>query len=371
LDQDVAGGVSELLHQMASAHSYYYSIHEILLRIDNAAGREMTAELRHTPVWFFESRRGYLGYLQHIFDVYGQPCRQGEWLTCVGSGWMRPLSMAFVLKNFPLRDWLLFCGRYGSGFLEAVTDAQKNDPAWEEAREALETIANDGAVLHNRSVTLKFLDMPAKNALPFEPLVEHVNRLYAKCYRGIDLATGSRTVEAGQHQGAVGASIQKEEAGVFRARDAAWATGYLNERLDRPVLRFLFDREPRAWMAVTPPLDDTATMDLQSAQILTPMGLRISLAEAYKRFRWKSPEPGEPCLEAPNTRAKETSEAGRAQNKAPAREEIATAFTTQIGDPIGAGARAGAIQSANPNLPDATVDTADFWSAAVARKGES
>ncbi|MGO8698568.1 MAG: DUF935 family protein [Limisphaerales bacterium] len=374
LDQDVSGGVSELLYQMASAHSYYYSVHEILLRVDNAAGREVTAELRHTPVWFFESRRGYLGYLQHIFDVYGQPCLQGEWLTCVGSGWMRPLSMAFVLKNFPLRDWLLFCGRYGSGFLEAVTDAQKSDPAWEEAREALETIANDGAVLHNRSVTLKFLDMPAKNALPFEPLVEHVNRLYAKCYRGVDLATGSRAAEPGQpgqRQGAVGASVQKEEAGVFRARDAAWATGYLNERLDRPVIRFLFDREPRAWMTVTPPLDDTATMDLQSAQILTPMGLRISLAEAYKRFRWKAPEPGEPCLEAPMTPADAAGEAEKTQRGAPGKStEVAKPGKTTH-DPIGAGARLGAVQSASPNLPDAQVDGADFWSAAAVRKGES
>ena len=137
--------------------------------------------------WFFESRRGYLGYLQHIFDVYGQPCAQGEWLTCVGSGWMRPLSIAFIFKNFPLRDWMLFCSRYGGGFLEGITDAQKNDPAWEEAREALEKMANDGVVLHNRSVALKFLETPAKSALPFEALVEHVNRLYAKCYRGIDL----------------------------------------------------------------------------------------------------------------------------------------------------------------------------------------
>jgi hypothetical protein len=371
LDQDVAGGVSELLYQMASAHSYYYSVHEILLRVDNAAAREVTAELRQTPVWFFESRRGYLGYLQHIFDVYGQPCLQGEWLTCVGSGWMRPLSMAFVLKNFPLRDWLLFCGRYGSGFLEAVTDAQKNDPAWEEAREALETIANDGAVLHNRSVTLKFLDMPAKNALPFEPLVEYVNRLYAKCYRGIDLATGSRAVEPGQHHGAVGASVQKEESGIFRARDAAWATGYLNERLDRPVIRFLFDREPRAWMAVTPPLDAAATMDLQSAQILAPMGLRISLAEAYKRFRWKAPEPGEPCLEAPKTSTESLSEAGKGQSRAPEKPVEATAPSKATSAPIGAGARPGAIQGANPNLPDAQVDAADFWSAAAVRRGES
>jgi len=384
LDQDSAGGVSELLYQMASAHSYYYSAHEILLRIDNGAAREATAEFRQTPVWFFESRRGYLGSLQHIFDVYGQPCVQGEWLTCVGSGWMRPLSMAYVVKNFPLRDWMLFCSRYGSGFLEGITDAQKNDPAWEEAREALERMANDGAVLHNRSVTLKFLDSPAKNTLPFEPLVEQVNRLYAKCYRGIDLATGSRAAEGGRNRAAVGVSVQKEELGIFLARDAAWATGYLNERLDRPVIRFMFDREPRAWIAVTPPLNDTALTDLRSAQALAPMGLRISLEEAYKRFRWKRPEPGEPCLHAPvmgepgKPAATEGVAAPDAQRMSggvadKAAESAAPAKAAPVEEeaPIGAGAKVEAVQSASPNLPDAEVDAANFWSAAAVRRGES
>jgi phage gp29-like protein len=392
LDQDVAGGVSELLHQMASAHSYYYSVHEILLLIDNGAAREATAELRHTPVWFFESRRGYLGYLQHIFDVYGQPCLQGEWLTCVGSGWMRPLSMAYVLKNFPLRDWMVFCSRYGSGFLEGITDAQRNDPAWEEAREALERMANDGVVLHNRGVTLKFLETPAKSALPFEPLVEHVNRLYAKCYRGIDLATGSRATEPGQGRAAVGASVQKEESGIFLARDAAWATGYLNERLDRPVIRFLFDREPRAWMAVVPPLDDTSEMDLRSVQTLAPMGLRISLAEAYKRFRWTAPQAGEPCLVAPVTAISESANGESVNGKNPAKppfspqqstdskltdspissDPAAQRAVTTDATPIGSGADPRSMpQSASPNLPDAQVDAANFWSAAATGKGEN
>jgi phage gp29-like protein len=381
LDQDVAGGVSELLYQMASAHSYYYSAHEILLRIDNGAAREVTAELRQTPVWFFESRRGYLGYLQHIFDVYGQPCLQGEWLTCVGSGWMRPLCMAFVLKNFPLRDWLLFCSRYGSGFLEGVTDAQKNDPAWEEAREALETMANDGVVLHNTGVSLKFLDMPAKNALPFEPLVEHVNRLYAKCYRGIDLATGTRTAEAGQRHAPVGASVQKEEAGIFLLRDAIWATGYLNDRVDAPIIRYLFNQEPRAAVAIMPPEDDTSAEDMQTVQALVPLGLRIALKDAYKRFRWEAPAEGEPCLAPPVQSAPgdPNDPAGGAAlprspvippaNPATADEAEATTQTARPEKPIGAGADPASIgkpQSFAPEMPDPQVDAAGFWSSAGA-----
>ena len=70
--------------------------------------------------------------------------------------------MAYVIKSLSLRDWMIFCQRYGSGFLEAVTGAQKGDAAWEEAHEILHAMANDGVVLHSQGVTLKFLETPAK-----------------------------------------------------------------------------------------------------------------------------------------------------------------------------------------------------------------
>lgn len=242
LDQDATGGTDELIYQTLSALDNYYSAHEILLRVDNPAAREVTAEFRHTPLWFFEARRGYLGYLQHIFDVYGQPCVSGEWLTAVNSGWMRPLSLIFALKAFALRDWGLFNARYGSGFLDAQTSAQAGTDEWNQALAALQTMANDGAVLHNDSVIFKFLEQSARNALPFEPMVQWCNSLYAKCYRGIDLATGVRHHPNGPANGPghppVGASIQKEESGIFLGRDAKWVTGVFNERIDRPVLRY-------------------------------------------------------------------------------------------------------------------------------------
>ncbi len=385
LDQDSTGGMSELLYQMATAHSYYYSAHEILMRIDNPAAREVTAEFRHTPIWFFESRRGYLAYLKHIFDVYGEPCLQGEWLTCVGLGWMRPLSMAFAMKHFQLRDWLVFCQRYGSGFIEAITEAQKGDAAWEEARETLEAISNDGAVIHSQGLTLKFLDNAAKNALPFEALVDRVDRLYAKCYRGIDLATSSRGSEAGGGHHVVGASIQKEESGIFLARDASWATGCLNERVDRPVIRYLFNQEPKAWVAIMPPLDDTAGQDLRSLQALVPMGLRISLAEVYKRFRWKTPAAGEECLKGVEGNFTE----GNKGNEGEIKEGIVGVDLTGEGtewgrkgngrrdadwatetvalpkddvEAIGAGADPGAtVQFASGEMPDPQVGAAMFY----------
>jgi hypothetical protein len=263
---------------------------------------------------------------------------------------------------------MVFSQRYGSGFLEAITSAQKGDPAWEEAREILNQLANDGQVLHNEGINIKFLTMPASSSLPFAPLVDQVNRLYAKCYRGVDLATGSRASEPGGGRNVLGASLQKEESGIFLARDAAWASECLNDRVDRPVIRYLFDKEPRAWLAIMPPLDDSAAEDLQSAQTLVPMGLRISLKEAYKRFRWSAPAEGEPCLQSAPQPRPPGREDGDVQPPRHDMPSLPASSPAQDGPraPIGAGADPRRHpQTANLEMPDPQVDAAGFFSAAA------
>ena len=399
LDQDSIGGISDLLRQMASAHSYYYSAHEMLLRVDNPDAKEVTAEFRHTPVWFFESRRGYLAYLKHIFDVYGQPCVQGEWLTCVGEGWMRPLSIAFCMKAFSLRDWNIWCARYASGFLEGIVDEAPGTTGWEEAKSALQTMANDGAVVHSPKVILKFLEQAARSGMPFKELVDLVNSLYAKCYRGVDLATGSKSggSSAGAGGGSsnvVGASVQSEESGIYLASDALWATGYLNDRVDRPIIRYLFNQEPRAAIAVTPPPDDTTDEDLKVVQALVPLGWKIALKDVYKRFRWEAPADSEPCLQAPVplgppkpgdggstlgapgaapaspiTPKPETTPSPAAPKTADETEETTRAAQEDETTPIGAGADPASLgkpQTFAPEMPDPQVDAAAFWSGAGA-----
>lgn len=392
LDQDSIGGVTDLLYQMASAHSYYYSAHEILLRVDNAAAKEVTAEFRHTPIWFFEARRGYLAYLKHIFDMYGQPPLAGEWLTCVGLGWMRPLSMAFCTEMFTFRDWQVWCLRYASGFLEGIVDDAPGNTGWEEARQALQTMANDGAVLHSPKVVMKFLEQAARTGMPFSELVQLVHGLYAKCYRGVDLATSSKSGGAsstgsGGSKNPVGASVQKEESGIFLARDASWSTGYLNQRVDRPVISYLFGQEPRAGIAVLPPLDDLSDSDLNFLKTAVPLGLRIAMKDVYKRFKWDPPAEGDVCLTPPaptpgagDSPASEGAPAFVPANAPSAVPAPQSAMPTKADESdeqtqssqlteqtaIAAGARPQAIaQIAAPEMPDPQVKAGSMMSQAV------
>ena len=409
LDQDEVGGVPHLIYQTChSAHLYKYHASEMLMRIDNAGAKQVTCEFRRVPVWFMESRRGYLGYLQHIFDMYGQPCIEGEWFTVVGRGWMRALMTAFAVKWFPMRDWLLFCQRYGAGFLIGETDAEQGTDEWNQALSALETLANDATVLANRSTSFKFLEQSQKNHTPFEPLIDRVDRLYAKCLRGVDLATGAHVGSPGAAGGAggkpIGANMQMEESGILLAQDVPWFNGYANRRIDRPVIRYLFNQEPRAKFVLLHG-EEEETPAAQDTQTWVNMGLPVSIAQARERTGWREPEDDEPILSATavpspggagapardannDTPKKNTAgdvpkpkpetppvNGGRAPapdteprryskpNWAPAKKATgAIPAKTGERDPIAAGAKPGAVQTSSPLMPDPQVDASGAWS---------
>jgi phage gp29-like protein len=302
LEQDEIGDVSLLIHQMASAIANRYSIHEILLRVDNPSAKEVTAEFRHTPIWFFESRRGYLGFLKQIFDLYGQPLKEGEWLSAVGYGHMRACSIGYAMKHFPLRDLLLYCSRYGFPHMQALTDATKGSQEWNDLNDALKNLANDAVTITNRGVEIKFLESANKGNLPFMPLVELVHGLYAKLFRGSDLATGTKESAGGGNQ--VGASVQGGEKSILLRRDAKWSTGILNARVDRPVIRYLYNEEPRAWIKVIGPSDDDTQTDVETAGFLVQNNVPIAVSTARERFNWPEPKPGEPVLQPLSALAK-------------------------------------------------------------------
>lgn len=295
LDQDEIGDVSKLIFNIAYAHATKYSIHEMLMRVDDAAAREVTCEFRYTPAWLFECRRGYLGFLQHVFDVYGQPLKLGEWLPAVGYGHMRACSVLYAMKHFAMRDWLLYCSRYGFPAVQLLTDATKDSPEWNALSEAYEHLANDGVLITNKGVEIKALDIATKGELPFRPIIEDVNRGYSKLFRGSDLATSSRAKEGGEGK-TVGASVQGGEKDILLQYDARWATPMLNFRVDRPVIRYLFNCEPCAWIKILGPSDEDSQQDLLNFQFAVQNEIPIAISTVRERLNIPEPAPGEPVL---------------------------------------------------------------------------
>lgn len=333
LEQDEVGGAELLLLQMMSALAHRYSAHELILQVSNAGRREVTAEFRHCPVWFFEARRGKLGFLRQVHDVDGEPLQRGQWLVNVMSGWMRQCSVGYVTKHLPLRDWLWFCSRFGLPGIHGKTDAKKGTQEWNDFADALVAFANGWITQTstNANITLVEASKGGGGTLPFADIIGMVNRGFASAFRGGDLSTQSRTGDS------VGASLQDEEKDLLLGGRCKRLTGALNAGVDEPVLRWLFSAEPKAWASVVPPKRVEADREIKAMEFLTKNGGQVSVQEAHDRLQVPRADDTEDVLKAPtppttvpNNEPGTTNSAAALANESGDQAELAAALAEDL-----------------------------------------
>jgi phage gp29-like protein len=299
LDQDEIGGLNLLLRQLMTAQAYRYSVHEMLLKINNAAKREITAEFRHCPVWFFHARKGRLAFMREEGDYEGIRLERGRWLSAVGRGLMRQCSIGYAVKHFPLRDWLFYCTRFGIPGIQGKTDAPKDSDEWKQFAAALTDFANRWITITGKNAEISLIEAAkGATALPFKDLVERTDRLYARSFRGGDLSTASREGDS------VGASLQNEEKDVFLEYGAQWSTDVCNARIDEPLIEYAFNRAPKAWFKVTVPRQPETEAKTKAMGFLADRGGRVAITTAHEQLQIPVAEEGEDVLSAakqPNT----------------------------------------------------------------------
>lgn len=293
LDQDERGGLSTLVRQMLTAHAHRYSVHEMVLRLDSIEARQASFEFRHCPVWFFEARRGRLAFLRDDHEIYGTPLGRGEWLATVGLGLMRPCSVYYVLKHYPLRDWLLYCARYGLPAVHGETPAAPGSKEFEAFAVALQEFASNWIAATGLGTKINLIEAKGGGDLPFEGPIEMVDRAYAGAFRGGDLSTESR---AGAE---VGANPQTDERIALLEDDARLVSETLNQGHDEPLIQYLFGTKPKAWFQLLPPKRMAIEQDIRGAEFLVKHGVPVGQKTVRLRLGWPEPEEGDDLLEAP------------------------------------------------------------------------
>lgn len=293
LEGDETGGINLLVRQICSAHAYRYSVHEQIWQVNSAAKREVTGTFVHCPVWFFESRRGRLAYLAREGDWNGELLQSGEWLPAVGRGVMRQCSVAYLTKWQPLAYWGLFCYRFGIPGIHGKTDAAKGSQEWNDFAEALGSFANDWVTLTNRSGEINLVEAAKGGSgnLPFQELVERSDRLYARCFRGGDLSTQSR---AGGD--VAGSNPQDAESRLILDDGGQWVTDILNTRVDEPLIAYLFNAAPKAWIRVRPPAQTDAAREINVLKAARDLGVPVSIDTARDRLELPAPEKNEELI---------------------------------------------------------------------------
>jgi len=298
LDRDTAGGVRLLLTQMMDAKGKGYAAHNLVWK--PRPGGAYAVEATFTPLWFFEARTGQLRFLATANAFDGTDLEPGAWLVTKSTGvpLLIPSAIAYLYKNLPKQDWLVYSARHGMPILEAVVPDSivEGSAEWDLAEAAI-TAASTGqlAWVRNASTTINAIQIGAQGPLPYPDLIERMDRALASIWRGGDLSTMSK---GGQ---AVGSNAQESEADAIAADDAEWLSETLRLKLDRLVLDYVFgpDVPALAYIQVLSAPQDNSAADLRTDDFLLKAGFPLSVKATSERYRRPLPDDGDELLTAP------------------------------------------------------------------------
>lgn len=275
------GGMRLLVQQIMDAYGKGYAAHHVIW-IPSRAG--LSAELVKVPTWFFEVTTGQMKYLPTSSSVRGVDLDtlggRDAWMLSKGRGVMLAGVLARMFKQLPLQDWLTYCDRHGMPAFIGKTSAAKGTKEWTEMTNAVAAIGSEYGAVVNVGDVIDVLDLKGQGELPYEKLVDRMDRAQVMLWRGGDLSTISRG------GGAVGSNPQQEEAAALDADNAEWVSETINRHLtDRAV----------AWkFGVTAPVlvelklrtesRDNLEKDLTIVQAAMDMGVRVSKTWFTRKF---------------------------------------------------------------------------------------
>ena len=319
IDTDQVGEVSLLLNQMMDAKSKGYACHEIMWRpgIDH-----LTAEFRFVPLWFFERKQGRLRFLEDDYAIDGVDLEPGRWLITHGDGLMRACCIAYLYKQMPLKDWLIYCGRHGMPGILGKTHAAYDSPEWKAMEGAVEQMGSEWSGVTSSQDDIVPIDLSAQGELPHPKIIERMDRTMAALWRGADLST----ISSGDGAQGSGASLQGDETELIAAADSNAISDTLRRTIDRPVIKWCCgSSRPKAYFAIKGVTKDTTDQDLKMLDQLWQMGFPISQETIASRLSISLPDDDETLLPPPTQSAPlstpysqpSTSSFSRAANAAP------------------------------------------------------
>ncbi len=294
LDENQRGGFSLLVRQMASAVGMRYAVHEIVWQPE-ADG--LSATFRHVPLWFFENRTGRLRFLEQDYGVTGIDMPEDEWLVTVGPGLMEASSVAWMYKRLPLRDWLAFSEKFGFPGVLGKTSAAKGTAEWTAMEDAVRAFGNDWGAVCNSGESLELIEAKGGTNMPFEALIERMDKALAIMWRGGDLGTAS-----GAGADSTGASLQGDETDLIEQDDASWLSEVLQTSVIRQVIEYHFGigTRPLAYVQIRTRDRKDTKMDLEMFKTLSEIGVPITVGSVIERFGLTAPRADEELLKRPS-----------------------------------------------------------------------
>jgi len=274
-DRNVRGGFPLFIRQMMDAVGKKYAVHEMVMKpVDGG----LTAELVFCPLWYFENATGELRLLKNLGELNGSELIPGGWVIHSGDGVMEACATAYMFKHLPLQDWLLYSEKFGLPIPKGKSTGSPGSPEWNAMEDAVAALGACEGVVISQGSEIESLEMGNAANLPYQPLVERMDRALASIWRGADLSTISKG-------DGTGASLQGGETDLLEDDDADSITDTLNEQVDRFVILYTTgDTTPKAWVKIKSGLREDIQGDLAVDKTLSEIGWGQPAEDLEKRY---------------------------------------------------------------------------------------
>jgi phage gp29-like protein len=222
------------------------------------------------------------------FAFQGNSCSPYGAALCVKAYWY------YWLKKNTLQHWALFNEKFGSPTAVARYPSTLSDEDLRLLEETLASLPRDSGVLLPEGVGLEFLEARrSSGANTYRELADWCNDEISKIVLGQTLTTGEGRRSGSLALGQVHEAVRRD----YLASDAAALGQVLSSQLARWITDFNLGEHvqaPRVVFDVDPP--ERFEAELQVDRELVKMGVPISAAYFYERYRRPVPRDGERTL---------------------------------------------------------------------------
>ncbi len=292
IDSDVHGKFRLLVQQGMDGYGKGYAAHHTIW---TPTPQGLRAKLLFVPAWFWETTEGRMRFLPSTWATRGIDREElggkSAWVIWRGRGVMLACAIARMFKQIPLQDWLTYCDRHGMPAFLGKTGASEGSSGWTQLYDAVTNIGAEFGAVVNTSDSIEVLDLTTKGDLPYEKLIERMDRAMVSLWRGGDLSTMSR-------QDGTGSNPQQEETDELDADNAVWVGETLDSQLSRTVIdwHFGYHVPQLAELVLRTRTRDNVTQDLAVVDNARKHGIRISKPWFVSKFGIVEADDGEAAL---------------------------------------------------------------------------
>lgn len=275
-DGNEIGGLRLLISQMMDCAAMKYAVHKVEFSEERGG---VCGTFTQYPLWLFENTQKRLRLLEHEGQLTdGAELDPEEWLISRGDGLMFASSIAYLYKQLPMRDWLIYCERNGMPGIKAKTDAFPGTPQWESVCEAVRDFGAEFHAVFSEGTEMDAIDVSTRGELPYPALIERIDKMMSALWRGSDLSTISAA-------DSVGASAQWYESTLIEEDDAANIAETLNRQIDPQIVKFAHgDDVPLAKFRLKLPDYGERKNELEIVERLCAVGLKPDPIELARQF---------------------------------------------------------------------------------------